>query len=209
MDFDSAADKEEVEKSINKFTSDLAKGNIRYNPKNLERMLADIENRSAKAILTSVMKQMSKGDHMAMATAHYKYGDMVSDFNNNYSDGDYTGYILNDNFSEADKKILSQREKDEKKKKDKKLKSTGNALLDKKLGIETGAKTSANDIDNMDENVRKALADGTDTSLQDKKSTGGNKGLGYYLKNPMNALTDVISKIDNSLYNIIFSDDEN
>lgn len=208
MDFDSAADKEEVEKSINKFTSDLAKGNIRYNPKNLERMLADIENRSAKAILTSVMKQMSKGDHMAMATAHYKYGDMVSDFNNNYSDGDYTGYILNDNFSEAGKKILSQREKDEKKKKDKKLKSTGNALLDKKLGIETGAKTSANDIDNMDENVRKALADGTDTSLQDKKSTGGNKGLGYYLKNPMNALTDVISKIDNSLYNIIFSDDE-
>lgn len=209
MDFDSAADKEEVEKSINKFTSDLAKGNIRYNPKNLERMLADIENRSAKAILESVMKQMSKGDHMAMATAHYKYGDMVSDFNNNYSDGDYTGYILNDNFSEAGKKILSQREKDEKKKKDKKLKSTGNALLDKKLGIETGAKTSANDIDNMDENVRKALADGTDTSLQDKKSTGGNKGLGYYLKNPMNALTDVISKIDNSLYNIIFSDDEN
>ena len=208
MDFDSAADKEEVEKSINKFTSDLAKGNIRYNPKNLERMLADIENRSAKAILESVMKQMSKGDHMAMATAHYKYGDMVSDFNNNYSDGDYTGYILNDNFSEAGKKILSQREKDEKKKKDKKLKSTGNALLDKKLGIETGAKTSANDIDNMDENVRKALADGTDTSLQDKKSTGGNKGLGYYLKNPMNALTDVISKIDNSLYNIIFSDDE-
>lgn len=208
MDFDSAADKEEVEKSINKFTSDLAKGNIRYNPKNLERMLADIENRSAKAILTSVMKQMSKGDHMAMATAHYKYGDMVSDFNNNYSDGDYTGYILNDNFSEAGKKILSQHEKDEKKKKDKKLKSTGNALLDKKLGIETGAKTSANDIDNMDENVRKALADGTDTSLQDKKSTGGNKGLGYYLKNPMNALTDVISKIDNSLYNIIFSDDE-
>lgn len=209
MDFDSAADKEEVEKSINKFTSDLAKGNIRYNPKNLERMLADIENRSAKAILESVMKQMSKGDHMAMATAHYKYGDMVSDFNNNYSDGDYTGYILNDNFSEAGKKILSQREKDEKKKKDKKLKSTGNALLDKKLGIETGAKTSANDIDNMDENVRKALADGTDQSLQDKKSTGGNKGLGYYLKNPMNALTDVISKIDNSLYNIIFSDDEN
>ena len=208
MDFDSAADKEEVEKSINKFTSDLAKGNIRYNPKNLERMLADIENRSAKAILESVMKQMSKGDHMAMATAHYKYGDMVSDFNNNYSDGDYTGYILNDNFSEAGKKILSQREKDEKKKKDKKLKSTGNALLDKKLGIETGAKTSANDIDNMDENVRKALADSTDTSLQDKKSTGGNKGLGYYLKNPMNALTDVISKIDNSLYNIIFSDDE-
>ena len=209
MDFDSAADKEEVEKSINKFTSDLAKGNIRYNPKNLERMLADIENRSAKAILESVMKQMSKGDHMAMATAHYKYGDMVSDFNNNYSDGDYTGYILNDNFSEAGKKILSQREKDEKKKKDKKLKSTGNALLDKKLGIETGAKTSANDIDNMDENVRKALADGTDTSLQDKQSSGGNKGLGYYLKNPMNALTDVISKIDNSLYNIIFSDDEN
>lgn len=209
MDFDSAADKEEVEKSINKFTSDLAKGNIRYNPKNLERMLADIENRSAKAILTSVMKQMSKGDHMAMATAHYKYGDMVSDFNNNYSDGDYTGYILNDNFSEAGKKILSQREKDEKKKKDKKLKSTGNALLDKKLGIETGAKTSANDIDNMDENVRKALADGTDISLKDKPSTGGNKGLGYYLKNPMNALTDVISKIDNSLYNIIFSDDEN
>lgn len=209
MDFDSAADKEEVEKSINKFTSDLAKGNIRYNPKNLERMLADIENRSAKAILTSVMKQMSKGDHMAMATAHYKYGDMVSDFNNNYSDGDYTGYILNDNFSEAGKKILSQREKDEKKKKDKKLKSTGNALFDKKLGIETGAKTSANDIDNMDENVRKALADGTDQSLQDKKSVGGNKGLGYYLKNPMNALTDVISKIDNSLYNIIFSDDEN
>lgn len=208
MDFDSAADKEEVEKSINKFTSDLAKGNIRYNPKNLERMLADIENRSAKAILTSVMKQMSKGDHMAMATAHYKYGDMVSDFNNDYSDGDYTGYILNDNFSEAGKKILSQREKDEKKKKDKKLKSTGNALLDKKLGIETGAKTSANDIDNMDENVRKALADGTDQSLQDKKSVGGNKGLGYYLKNPMNALTDVISKIDNSLYNIIFSDDE-
>lgn len=208
MDFDSAADKEEVEKSINKFTSDLAKGNIRYNPKNLERMLADIENRSAKAILTSVMKQMSKGDHMAMATAHYKYGDMVSDFNNNYSDGDYTGYILNDNFSEAGKKILSQREKDEKKKKDKKLKLTGNAFLDKKLGIETGAKTSANDIDNMDENVRKALADGTDTSLQDKQSTGGNKGLGYYLKNPMNALTDVISKIDNSLYNIIFSDDE-
>ena len=208
MDFDSAADKEEVEKSINKFTSDLAKGNIRYNPKNLERMLADIENRSAKAILKSVMKQMSKGDHMAMATAHYKYGDMVSDFNNNYSDGDYTGYILNDNFSEAGKKILSQREKDEKKKKDKKLKSTGNALLDKKLGIETGAKTSANDIDNMDENVRKALADGTDQSLQDKKSVGGNKGLGYYLKNPMNALTDVISKIDNSLYNIIFSDDE-
>lgn len=208
MDFDSVADKEEVEKSINKFTSDLAKGNIRYNPKNLERMLADIENRSAKAILTSVMKQMSKGDHMAMATAHYKYGDMVSDFNNNYSDGDYTGYILNDNFSEAGKKILSQREKDEKKKKDKKLKSTGNALLDKKLGIETGAKTSANDIDNMDENVRKALADGTDQSLQDKKSVGGNKGLGYYLKNPMNALTDVISKIDNSLYNIIFSDDE-
>ena len=208
MDFDSAADKEEVEKSINKFTSDLAKGNIRYNPKNLERMLADIENRSAKAILTSVMKQMSKGDHMAMATAHYKYGDMVSDFNNNYSDGDYTGYILNDNFSEAGKKILSQREKDEKKKKDKKLKSTGNALLDKKLGIETGAKTSANDIDNMDENVRKALADGTDQSLHDKKSVGGNKGLGYYLKNPMNALTDVISKIDNSLYNIIFSDDE-
>lgn len=208
MDFDSAADKEEVEKSINKFTSDLAKGNIRYNPKNLERMLADIENRSAKAILTSVMKQMSKGDHMAMATAHYKYGDMVSDFNNNYSDGDYTGYILNDNFSEAGKKILSQREKDEKKKKDKKLKSTGNALLDKKLGIETGAKTSANDIDNMDENVRKALADGTDISLKDKQSTGGNKGLGYYLKNPMNALTDVISKIDNSLYNIIFSDDE-
>lgn len=208
MDFDSAADKEEVEKSINKFTSDLAKGNIRYNPKNLERMLADIENRSAKAILESVMKQMSKGDHMAMATAHYKYGDMVSDFNNNYSDGDYTGYILNDNFSEAGKKILSQREKDEKKKKDKKLKSTGNALLDKKLGIETGAKTSANDIDNMDENVRKALADGTDISLQVKKSTGGNKGLGYYLKNPMNALTDVISKIDNSLYNIIFSDDE-
>lgn len=209
MDFDSVADKEEVEKSINKFTSDLAKGNIRYNPKNLERMLADIENRSAKAILTSVMKQMSKGDHMAMATAHYKYGDMVSDFNNNYSDGDYTGYILNDNFSEAGKKILSQREKDEKKKKDKKLKSTGNALLDKKLGIETGAKTSANDIDNMDENVRKALADGTDISLKDKQSTGGNKGLGYYLKNPMNALTDVISKIDNSLYNIIFSDDEN
>ena len=209
MDFDSAADKEEVEKSINKFTSDLAKGNIRYNPKNLERMLADIENRSAKAILTSVMKQMSKGDHMAMATAHYKYGDMVSDFNNNYSDGDYTGYILNDNFSEAGKKILSQREKDEKKKKDKKLKSTGNALLDKKLGIETGTKTSANDIDNMDENVRKALADGTDISLKDKQSTGGNKGLGYYLKNPMNALTDVISKIDNSLYNIIFSDDEN
>lgn len=209
MDFDSDADKEEVEKSINKFTSDLAKGNIRYNPKNLERMLADIENRSAKAILTSVMKQMSKGDHMAMATAHYKYGDMVSDFNNNYSDGDYTGYILNDNFSEAGKKILSQREKDEKKKKDKKLKSTGNALLDKKLGIETGAKTSANDIDNMDENVRKALADGTDISLKDKQSTGGNKGLGYYLKNPMNALTDVISKIDNSLYNIIFSDDEN
>lgn len=209
MDFDSAADKEEVEKSINKFTSDLAKGNIRYNPKNLERMLADIENRSAKAILVSVMKQMSKGDHMAMATAHYKYGDMVSDFNNNYSDGDYTGYILNDNFSEAGKKILSQHEKDEKKKKDKKLKSTGNALLDKKLGIETGAKTSANDIDNMDENVRKALADGTDQSLQDKKSVGGNKGLGYYLKNPMNALTDVISKIDNSLYNIIFSDDEN
>lgn len=208
MDFDSAADKEEVEKSINKFTSDLAKGNIRYNPKNLERMLADIENRSAKAILESVMKQMSKGDHMAMATAHYKYGDMVSDFNNNYSDGDYTGYILNDNFSEAGKKILSQREKDEKKKKDKKLKSTGNALLDKKLGIETGAKTSANDIDNMDENVRKALADGTDISLKDKQSTGGNKGLGYYLKNPMNALTDVISKIDNSLYNIIFSDDE-
>lgn len=208
MDFDSAADKEEVEKSINKFTSDLAKGNIRYNPKNLERMLADIENRSAKAILESVMKQMSKGDHMAMATAHYKYGDMVSDFNNNYSDGDYTGYILNDNFSEAGKKILSQREKDEKKKKDKKLKSTGNALLDKKLGIETGAKTSANDIDNMDENVRKALADGTDISLNDKQSTGGNKGLGYYLKNPMNALTDVISKIDNSLYNIIFSDDE-
>lgn len=209
MDFDSVADKEEVEKSINKFTSDLAKGNIRYNPKNLERMLADIENRSAKAILESVMKQMSKGDHMAMATAHYKYGDMVSDFNNNYSDGDYTGYILNDNFSEAGKKILSQREKDEKKKKDKKLKSTGNALLDKKLGIETGAKTSANDIDNMDENVRKALADGTDISLKDKQSTGGNKGLGYYLKNPMNALTDVISKIDNSLYNIIFSDDEN
>lgn len=209
MDFDSAADKEEVEKSINKFTSDLAKGNIRYNPKNLERMLADIENRSAKAILTSVMKQMSKGDHMAMATAHYKYGDMVSDFNNNYSDGDYTGYILNDNFSEAGKKILSQREKDEKKKKDKKLKSTGNALLDKKLGIETGAKTSANDIDNMDENVRKALANGTDISLKDKQSTGGNTGLGYYLKNPMNALTDVISKIDNSLYNIIFSDDEN
>ena len=209
MDFDSAADKEEVEKSINKFTSDLAKGNIRYNPKNLERMLADIENRSAKAILESVMKQMSKGDHMAMATAHYKYGDMVSDFNNNYSDGDYTGYILNDNFSEAGKKILSQREKDEKKKKDKKLKSTGNAFLDKKLGIETGAKTSANDIDNMDENVRKALADGTDISLKDKQSTGGNKGLGYYLKNPMNALTDVISKIDNSLYNIIFSDDEN
>lgn len=209
MDFDSATDKEEVEKSINKFTSDLAKGNIRYNPKNLERMLADIENRSAKAILESVMKQMSKGDHMAMATAHYKYGDMVSDFNNNYSDGDYTGYILNDNFSEAGKKILSQREKDEKKKKDKKLKSTGNALLDKKLGIETGAKTSANDIDNMDENVRKALADGTDISLKDKQSTGGNKGLGYYLKNPMNALTDVISKIDNSLYNIIFSDDEN
>ena len=209
MDFDSVADKEEVEKSINKFTSDLAKGNIRYNPKNLERMLADIENRSAKAILTSVMKQMSKGDHMAMATAHYKYGDMVRDFNNNYSDGDYTGYILNDNFSEAGKKILSQREKDEKKKKDKKLKSTGNALLDKKLGIETGTKTSANDIDNMDENVRKALADGTDISLKDKQSTGGNKGLGYYLKNPMNALTDVISKIDNSLYNIIFSDDEN
>lgn len=208
MDFDSAADKEEVEKSINKFTSDLAKGNIRYNPKNLERMLADIENRSAKAILESVMKQMSKGDHMAMATAHYKYGDMVSDFNNNYSDGDYTGYILNDNFSEAGKKILSQREKGEKKKKDKKLKSTGNALLDKKLGIETGTKTSANDIDNMDENVRKALADGTDISLKDKQSTGGNKGLGYYLKNPMNALTDVISKIDNSLYNIIFSDDE-
>ncbi|MBF1107027.1 MAG: C40 family peptidase [Solobacterium sp.] len=209
MDFDSAADKEEVEKSINKFTSDLAKGNIRYNPKNLERMLADIENRSAKAILTSVMKQMSKGDHMAMATAHYKYGDMVSDFNNNYSDGDYNSYILNDNFSEAGKKILSQREKDEKKKKDKKLKSTGNTLLDKKLGIETGAKTSANDIDNMDENVRKALADGTDISPKDKQSTGGNKGLGYYLKNPMNALTDVISKIDNSLYNIIFSDDEN
>lgn len=208
MDFDSDADREEVEKSINRFASDLAKGNIRYNPKNLERMLADIENRSAKAILESVMKQMSKGDHMAMASAHYKYGDMVADFNSNYADGDYSGYILNDNFSEAGKKILSQREKDEKKKKDIKFKSTGNAFLDKKLGIESGGKTSANDIANMDENVRKALADGTDDTLKDNKSVGGNKGLGYYLKNPMNALTDVISKIDNSLYNIIFSDDE-
>ena len=208
MDFDSDADREEVEKSINRFASDLAKGNIRYNPKNLERMLADIENRSAKAILESVMKQMSKGDHMAMASAHYKYGDMVADFNSNYADGDYSGYILNDNFSEAGKKILSQREKDEKKKKDIKFKSTGNAFLDKKLGIESGGKTSANDIANMDENVRKALADGTDDTLKDNKSAGGNKGLGYYLKNPMNALTDVISKIDNSLYNIIFSDDE-
>ena len=208
MDFDSDADREEVEKSINKFATDLAKGNIRYNPKNLERMLADIENRSAKAILESVMKQMSKGDHMAMASAHYKYGDMVADFNSNYADGDYSGYILNDNFSEAGKKILSQREKDEKKKKDIKFKSTGNAFLDKKLGIESGGKTSANDIANMDENVRKALADGTDDTLKDNKSVGGNKGLGYYLKNPMNALTDVISKIDNSLYNIIFSDDE-
>ena len=208
MDFDSDADREEVEKSINRFATDLAKGNIRYNPKNLERMLADIENRSAKAILESVMKQMSKGDHMAMASAHYKYGDMVADFNSNYADGDYSGYILNDNFSEAGKKILSQREKDEKKKKDIKFKSTGNAFLDKKLGIESGGKTSANDIANMDENVRKALADGTDDSLKDNKSVGGNKGLGYYLKNPMNALTDVISKIDNSLYNIIFSDDE-
>jgi len=208
MDFDSDADREEVEKSINKFATDLAKGDIRYNPKNLERMLADIENRSAKAILESVMKQMSKGDHMAMASAHYKYGDMVADFNSNYADGDYSGYILNDNFSEAGKKILSQREKDEKKKKDIKFKSTGNAFLDKKLGIESGGKTSANDIANMDENVRKALADGTDDTLKDNKSVGGNKGLGYYLKNPMNALTDVISKIDNSLYNIIFSDDE-
>lgn len=208
MEFDSDADREEVEKSINKFATDLAKGNIRYNPKNLERMLADIENRSAKAILESVMKQMSKGDHMAMASAHYKYGDMVADFNSNYADGDYSGYILNDNFSEAGKKILSQREKDEKKKKDIKFKSTGNAFLDKKLGIESGGKTSANDIANMDENVRKALADGTDDTLKDNKSVGGNKGLGYYLKNPMNALTDVISKIDNSLYNIIFSDDE-
>lgn len=208
MEFDSDADREEVEKSINKFATDLAKGNIRYNPKNLERMLADIENRSAKAILESVMKQMSKGDHMAMASAHYKYGDMVADFNSNYADGDYSGYILNDNFSEAGKKILSQREKDEKKKKDIKFKSTGNAFLDKKLGIESGGKTSANDIANMDENVRKALADGTDDTLKDNKSAGGNKGLGYYLKNPMNALTDVISKIDNSLYNIIFSDDE-
>lgn len=208
MEFDSDADREEVEKSINRFASDLAKGNIRYNPKNLERMLADIENRSAKAILESVMKQMSKGDHMAMASAHYKYGDMVADFNSNYADGDYSGYILNDNFSEAGKKILSQREKDEKKKKDIKFKSTGNAFLDKKLGIESGGKTSANDIANMDENVRKALADGTDDTLKDNKSAGGNKGLGYYLKNPMNALTDVISKIDNSLYNIIFSDDE-
>lgn len=208
MEFDSDADREEVEKSINKFATDLAKGNIRYNPKNLERMLADIENRSAKAILESVMKQMSKGDHMTMASAHYKYGDMVADFNSNYADGDYSGYILNDNFSEAGKKILSQREKDEKKKKDIKFKSTGNAFLDKKLGIESGGKTSANDIANMDENVRKALADGTDDTLKDNKSAGGNKGLGYYLKNPMNALTDVISKIDNSLYNIIFSDDE-
>ena len=208
MEFDSDADREEVEKSINKFATDLAKGNIRYNPKNLERMLADIENRSAKAILESVMKQMSKGDHMAMASAHYKYGDMVADFNSNYADGDYSGYILNDNFSEAGKKILSQREKDEKKKKDIKFKSTGNAFLDKKLGIESGGKTTANDIANMDENVRKALADGTDDTLKDNKSVGGNKGLGYYLKNPMNALTDVISKIDNSLYNIIFSDDE-
>lgn len=208
MEFDSDVDREEVEKSINKFATDLAKGNIRYNPKNLERMLADIENRSAKAILESVMKQMSKGDHMAMASAHYKYGDMVADFNSNYADGDYSGYILNDNFSEAGKKILSQREKDEKKKKDIKFKSTGNAFLDKKLGIESGGKTSANDIANMDENVRKALADGTDDTLKDNKSAGGNKGLGYYLKNPMNALTDVISKIDNSLYNIIFSDDE-
>ena len=208
MEFDSDADREEVEKSINRFASDLAKGNIRYNPKNLERMLADIENRSAKAILESVMKQMSKGDHMAMASAHYRYGDMVADFNSNYADGDYSGYILNDNFSEAGKKILSQREKDEKKKKDIKFKSTGNAFLDKKLGIESGGKTSANDIANMDENVRKALADGTDDTLKDNKSVGGNKGLGYYLKNPMNALTDVISKIDNSLYNIIFSDDE-
>lgn len=208
MEFDFDADREEVEKSINKFATDLAKGNIRYNPKNLERMLADIENRSAKAILESVMKQMSKGDHMAMALAHYKYGDMVADFNNNYVDVDYSGYILNDNFSEAGKKILSQREKDEKKKKDIKFKSTGNAFLDKKLGIESGGKISANDIANMDENVRKALADGTDDTLKDNKSVGGNKGLGYYLKNPMNALTDVISKIDNSLYNIIFSDDE-
>lgn len=209
MEFDSDADREEVEKSINKFASDLAKGNIRYNPKNMERMLVDIENRSAKAILESVMKQMSKGDHMAMASAHYKYGDMVADFNSNYADGDYSGYILNDNFSEAGKKILSQREKDEKKKKDIKFKSTGNAFLDKKLGIESGGKSSANDIANMDENVRKALADGTDESLKDNKSAGGNKGLGYYLRNPMNALTDVISKIDNSLYNIIFSKDEN
>lgn len=208
MEFDSDTDREEVEKSINKFATDLAKGNIRYNPKNLERMLADIENRSAKAILESVMKRMTKGDHMAMASAHYKYGDMVADFNSNYADGDYSGYILNDNFSEAGKKILSQREKDEKKKKDIKFKSTGNAFLDKKLGIESGGKTSANDIANMDENVRKALADGTDDTLKDNKSVGGNKGLGYYLKNPMNALTDVISKIDNSLYNIIFSDDE-
>ena len=177
MEFDSDADREEVEKSINRFASDLAKGNIRYNPKNLERMLADIENRSAKAILESVMKQMSKGDHMAMASAHYKYGDMVADFNSNYADGDYSGYILNDNFSEAGKKILSQREKDEKKKKDIKFKSTGNAFLDKKLGIESGGKTSANDIANMDENVRKALADGTDDTLKDSKSVGGNKGL--------------------------------
>lgn len=221
MEFSSDEERRKTEKSISKFASDLATGKIKYNPKQLESMIAEIENKSAKSIVAAVMRQMSNADHLAMKGAGYKYDQDVNNYYANIVDGDMSGYILNDNFDGAGGRLTSVREKREAEEKARlatlkktgdavRSKSTGNKFIDGKLGLgkESTGPVSANDIDDMDKFVAGALSDEKGLKSLDREGTSENKGLGYYLRNPMNALTDTITKIDNTLYDIIFDSEE-
>ena len=166
-------------------------------------MIAEIENKSAKSIVAAVMRQMSNADHLAMKGAGYKYDQDVNNYYANIADGDMSGYILNDNFDGAGGRLTSVREKREAEEKARlatlkktgdavRSKSTGNKFIDGKLGLgkDVSGPVSANDIDDMDKFVAGALSDEKGLKSLDQTGSGENKGIGYYLRNPMNALTD-------------------
>lgn len=227
INFNSEEDEKAFNKDLDTITNALIKGELEWNgdidkmlQKNVDVML------SISDTMTEVMKQVSQNmttaEHLQMLSSKERYESDLYRYNSNSSNLYDLRLVQHDNFGiDREEKLLSKREqeraKEERKKKEKEEKL---AKLNEQGGFQSKIGKFMNngaDVSNYNGQITEdqilynpeLLAKHTNELYNDptkKKEYSG--GLMKYLNQPISLLTDVIHKVDKTIYDVIFGTDE-
>lgn len=227
INFNSEEDEKAFNKDLDTITNALIKGELEWNG-DIDKMLqknADVML-SISDTMTEVMKQVSQNmttaEHLQMLSSKERYESDLYRYNSNSSNLYDLRLVQHDNFGiDREEKLLNKREqeraKEERKKKEKEEKL---AKLNESGGFQSKIGKFMNngvDVSNYNGQITEdqilynpeLLAKHTNELYNDptkKKEYSG--GLMKYLNQPISLLTDVIHKVDKTIYDVIFGTDE-